>query len=175
MHNNFLNKFYFINSFKKSNIDKLNNNTGVIYRNYKEKLNISELIKIKDYCSKRKIKFFLSNNVKISLYLKLDGVYLPSFNRDFKHLNYNFSPNFIILGSAHNIKEIRIKETQNVEYIFLSSLFKKNNNYLGIYKFKKLKKYTSKKVIALGGISRSNLKMISLTNCDGFSGISFFE
>ena len=100
---------------------------------------------------------------------------MPSFNRDFKHLNYNFSPNFIILGSAHNIKEIRIKETQNVEYIFLSSLFKKNNNYLGIYKFKKLKKYTSKKVIALGGISRSNLKMISLTNCDGFSGISFFE
>ena len=175
MHNNFLNKFYFINSFKKSNIDKLNNNTGVIYRNYKEKLNISELIKIKDYCSKRKIKFFLSNNVKISLYLKLDGVYLPSFNRDFKHLNYNFSPNFIILGSAQNIKEIRIKETQNVEYIFLSSLFKKNNNYLGIYKFKKLKKYTSKKVIALGGISRSNLKMISLTNCFGISGISYFE
>ena len=175
MHNNFPNNFYFINSFKKNNIDKLNNNTGVIYRNYKEKLNISELIKIKDYCSKRKIKFFLSNDIKISLNLKLDGVYLPSFNRDFRHLNYNFSQNFIILGSAHNIKEIRIKETQNVEYIFLSSLFKKNNNYLGIYKFKKLKKYTSKKVIALGGISRSNLKMISLTNCDGFSGISFFE
>ena len=35
------NKFYFINSFKKNNIDKLDNNTAIIFRNYnkKKKLN----------------------------------------------------------------------------------------------------------------------------------------
>ena len=175
MHNKFPNKFYFINSFKKNNIDNLDNNTGIIYRNYKEKLNISTIIKIKKYCAKKKIKFFLSNNFKLSLKLKLDGVYLPSFNKDLKHMTYEFNRSFLILGSAHNLKQIRLKELQKVQFIFLSSIFKKNKNYLGIYKFKILNNLTKKKVIALGGISKKNKKKINLLSCEGYSGISYFE
>ena len=175
MHNKFPNKFYFINSFKKNNIDNLDNNTGIIYRNYKEKLNIATIIKIKKYCSKKKIKFFLSNNFKLSLKLKLDGVYLPSFNKDLRHMTYEFNRSFLILGSAHNLKQIRLKELQKVRFIFLSSIFKLNKNFLGIYKFKILSRYTEKKIIALGGISKFNEKKIKLLNCDGFGGISYFE
>ena len=32
---------------------------------------------------------------------------------------------FIIIGSAHNLKQIRIKEMQGVQIIFFSPLFKK--------------------------------------------------
>ena len=70
------------------------------------------------------------------LILDLDGAYIPSFNKKFDHLSYYYKKNFEIIGSAHNIKEIRIKELQKVNKIFLSSLFKKNKNYLGINKFK---------------------------------------
>ena len=175
MHYNIPRKFYFINSFKKNNIDILDDYTAVIYRNYKKKIDVSEIIKIRDYCWKKKIKLFLSNNFKISLKLNLNGVYLPSFNEDFRHLGYKLKSNFIILGSAHNIREIRVKETQNVNLIFISSLFKKNNNYLGLYKFKNLTKMTKKKVIALGGISKFNKKKLKLLRCYGFSGISYFE
>ena len=76
----------------------------------------------------------------------------------YKHLAYSFKKNFKIIGSAHNLKEIRIKEKQNVEKIFLSSLFKKNKNYLGINKFKLLSKLNKKKIVALGGISKKNIK-----------------
>ena len=82
---------------------------------------------------------------------------------------------FSIIGSAHNIKEIKIKETQLVNKIFLSSLFKKNKNYLGVNKFKLLTKSTKMKIVALGGISVKNLKKLKLINCFGFAGISFFE
>ncbi len=175
MHNKIPAKFYFINSFKKNNIDNLDNNTAIIYRNYDKKLNIKEILKIKDYCSKKKIKFILSNNLKIALSLKLDGGYIPSFKKDFIHLNYNFRSNFLLLGSAHNLKEVRIKERQKVKIIFISSLFKKNKNYLGIYKFKNLASLTKKKIIALGGISKMNEKKLKVLNCYGFSGISYFE
>jgi thiamine-phosphate pyrophosphorylase len=77
--------------------------------------------------------------------LNLDGAYIPSFNKSLKHLSYSFSKKFLILGSAHNRKEIKIKETQKVNIIFLSSLFKKNKNYLGINKFKLLSKATNRK------------------------------
>jgi len=82
---------------------------------------------------------------------------------------------FIILGSAHNVYEIRIKELQKVEFIFLSSIFKKNKNYLGIKRFRFLSLLTKKPFIALGGLSNNNLKKLNLISCKGFGGISFFE
>ena len=175
MHNKFPKKFYFINDFRKNNIDKLDNNTGIIYRNYKKKLNIIEVIKIRDYCLTKRIKFYLANNIKIALKLRLNGAYLPSFNKDLRHLCFEVRDSFILLGSAHNVKEIRCKEVQNIKLIFVSSVFKVNKNYLGIYNFKKLRNLTKRKVIALGGISKVNKKKIRLLNCDGFSGISYFE
>tara|TARA_B100000242_G_scaffold100058_1_gene68894 strand:- start:194 stop:721 length:528 start_codon:yes stop_codon:yes gene_type:complete len=175
MHNNLPNKFYFISNLKNINIDKLDNKSAVIYRNYKNKLNINEIIKVKSFLSKKNIKFFLSNNFKLSLKLGLDGAYLPSFNKDFKHLSYKIKSSFIIIGSAHNVKEIRLKESQKIRLIFISSVFKKNKNFLGIYKFKILNKLTKKKVVALGGISKSNIKKVSLLDCYGLAGISYFQ
>ena len=149
--------------------------TLVIFRNYSKKNSEKIILKLRNYCKKRGIKFFLSNNLKTAIKLNLDGAYIPSFNKSFRHLNYSLKKTFILLGSAHNIYEIKIKELQNVEEIFLSSLFKKNKNYLGINKFKLLQKLTNKKAVALGGISRTNLKKLNLINCIGFSGISYFK
>ena len=88
---------------------------------------------------------------------------------------YSFKKNFRIVGSAHNLKEIRIKENQNVRKIFLSSLFKKNKNFLGVYKFKLLSKLTKKNIVILGGISNKNKRKLTLLNQSDFAGISYFE
>ena len=158
MHNNFFKKYYFIDKFEKSNIDKQDTKTTIIYRNYKKNYEISEIIFIKKYCKKKNIKFLISNNVKLAVNLNLDGAYLPSFNKNFDHLSYHFKKDFCLIGSAHNLQEIRIKEKQKVDKIFLSSIFKKNGNYLGINKFNLISKLTNKEVIALGGVSTKNKK-----------------
>ena len=171
-----MNKYYFINKFDTNNIDKQDKQTTIIYRNYSSKLIDQVLIlKIKSYCKKKSIKFYLSNDIKLAIKLDLDGVYIPAFNKNLKHLAYSYKKKFKIIGSAHNLKEIRIKETQNVKKIMLSSLFKKNKNYLGINKFKLLSKLTKKKVVVLGGVSAKNIKKLSLLNQSDFAGISFFE
>ena len=169
-------KYYFINKFDKDNINKLDKQTIVIYRNYSEKkINETLLLKIKNYCKKKGIKLYLSNNVKLSIKLDLDGVYIPSFNKSFDHLSYSMKTKLDIIGSAHNLKEIRIKEKQGVSKIFLSSLFKKNKNFLGINKFRLLSKLTNKKIVVLGGVSKKNLKKLKILNLSEFAGISFFE
>ena len=169
-------KYYFINKFKRDNIDRLDSQTSVIYRNYDTKIVNKEIIlKIKKYCKKKKIKFYLSNNIKLAIKLNLDGAYIPSFNKSKKHLSFSLKKNFSIIGSAHNIKEIRTKENQNVSKIFISSLFKKNKNYLGINKFKLISKLTSKKIVALGGINKNNIIKLKVLNTSEFAGISYFE
>ena len=175
MHNKILNKYYFINKFDQSHIDKQDKETTLIYRNYNHQTDEKIIIKIKDYCKKKGNRFLLSNNIKLAIKLNLDGAYIPSFNKDKKHLSYSFKKKFIILGSAHNVYELRTKELQNIETIFLSSIFKRNKNYLGIYKFKLFSLLSNKKIVALGGVSLNNLKKLNLTNCFGFAGISFFE
>ena len=170
-----MNKYYFIKKFDQSHIDKQDKQTIIIFRNYDKKIDEKLILTIKNYCKKKENKFLISNNIKLAIKLNLDGVYIPSFNKDKKHLSYSLKKNFMILGSAHNISEIRLKELQRVNAIFLSSIFKKNKNFLGIQKFKLFASLTKKKIIALGGISKKNLGKLNLVNCDGFAGITFFE
>ena len=169
-------KYYFINKFEANNIDKQDKQTIIIYRNYSlKRLDEKLILKIKKYCKKKGNKFYLSNDIKLAKKLDLDGAYIPSFNKTTNHLAFSYKQNFNIIGSAHNLKEIKIKEKQKVNKIFLSSLFKKNKNYLGINKFKLLSKLTSKKIVVLGGISKKNLKKLKILNQSEFAGISYFE
>ena len=169
-------KYYFINKFDTNNIDKIDIQTIVIYRNYSSKIYNTDLIlKIKKYLKKKSIKFYLSNNVKLAIKLDLDGAYIPSFNQSFNHLSYTYKKKFNILGSAHNLKEIRTKEIQKVNKIFLSSLFKNNKNFLGLNRFKILSNLTKKKIVVLGGVTSKRIKLLKLLNNPDFAGISYFE
>ena len=167
-------KYYFINKFDTNLISKQDKDTTIIYRNYKS-YNLKDVLKIKKYCKKKNFNFLLSNNIKQAIKFNLDGAYIPSFNKNIEHLSYSKTRNFLIIGSAHSLKEIKTKENQGCEMIIISSIFKKNKNYLGLNKFKLISKLTDKKIIALGGLNKTNLKYLNLTNCSGFAGISYFE
>ena len=93
------------------------------------------------------------------------------------HNSYNLKKNFKLIGSAHNLAEIRIKEKQNVTSIFISSIFKNNksNKFLGIYKFFNLMSLTKKNVICLEEINKNNIKKINLLSITSFGSISMLE
>ena len=54
---------------------------GVIYRNYNAKKREDELVKIAKACKKNRNQLFVSNNVKLAIKFKTDGIYIPSFNK----------------------------------------------------------------------------------------------
>ena len=177
MKHSFLKIYHFIDDFKEKDIEYLPKNTALIYRNYKKKPSKSLIVKIRNYCKKRKIKFYLSNNYKMAINLHLDGVYLPSFNKKITFNIFSKRKNFLILGSAHSINEINIKQKQGCKLIFLAPIFKvnKKKHFLGINKFNQL--VTNKKIlfVALGGINDLNIKKINLLKCYGFAGISWIK
>ncbi len=108
--------------------------------------------------------------------MNADGVYISSTNKNLILKNTNLKKKFRILGSAHNLKEIKIKEIQNTDEIFLSPLFKKKTNQqLNIYRYLKLRDTTKMNDISLGGITNKNLKKLNMIKPFGFAGISYFE
>ena len=80
----------------------------------------------------------------------------------------------MLVGSAHNFKEIRVKENQGVNLIFISPIFKtkKQDNFLDIVKFNNLSNFSKKPIIALGGLNVGNIKKLKMTNSLGIAGIS---
>ena len=133
------------------------------------------LIKLRDFCKKNQRKFYISDNIKLANDVKADGVYISSSNKNFNLKFFSLKNKFRLIGSAHNLKEIKLKELQNIKEIFISPLFKdKTNKQLSIYRYLKLKRATFMKDISLGGINEKNIKKLKLIKPHGFAGISFF-
>ena len=169
--------YYFIENFNLKELSNIKKSINIIFRNYHNNDYIDDLIKTRNYCKKKGFKLYLSNNINLAIKLRLDGVYLPSFNKKLGYKNFTSKKKFKIIGSAHNISEIKIKEKQNCEEIFLSPIFKteKQNQYLDIIKFNLQTLATNKKIIALGGVNLNNLKRINLTKSEGVASITWIK
>ena len=176
MHNH-LEVYYFIDKFNLKELSTFKSKINIIFRDYSKDYEEKEIIKTHILCKKKGLKLFLANNIRLAIRLNLDGVYLPAFNKILNYRNILSNKKFKIIGSAHSISEVKIKEKQNCEIIFIAPLFKteKNKHYLGITKFNLIANHTKKRVVCLGGINSENLKKIKLTNSKGIASISWIK
>ena len=131
----YYNIYYLIDKFNIKELLNINIKINLIYRNYKSSNYLNEVLKIKKFCKKKGFKFFLANNIKLAktgnagifagslelvkegnLKIKqdnlFDDVYIPSFNKNLKYSNLQLKKGFKIIGSAHNVGEIKNKEKQ---------------------------------------------------------------
>ena len=168
--------FIFLDQYNNRIFEKKNLNIGIIYRNYNVRKRENELIKIAKACKKNRYLLFVSNDVKLTLKVKADGIYIPSFNKTKNFLNLE-KKNIMILGSAHNQQEIHKKKSQNCSAVFLSPLFyvKKSKKFLGLHKFNYLSNMNKVHIFALGGISENNIQKLKLLHTKGFGGIGIFK
>ncbi len=170
--------FYFIDKYNIDELANLEKNIDLIFRNYNKKLKIDEIKSIQKFCKISKRNLYLSNNIKLALRLGLSGVYIPSFNNSLNFASKHSLPNkFEIIGSAHNVNEIRIKKLQKCSKIFLSPIFKskKNQKFLSTIKFNISTMSEDVDFIALGGMNKNNYKKLRLTKVVGLAGISWIK
>ena len=149
---------------------------GIIYRNYSTQKREKELVKIARACKRSRKQLFVSNDIKLAMKVKAEGIYIPSFNKTKRFANLE-KKNILIIGSAHNQQEINKKILQKCNAIFLSPLFyiKKSKKFLDIHKFNYLSFKNNINFYALGGISENNFHKLKLLNISGFGGISLFK
>ena len=177
MHKYFPKSFAIIDGYDKSLFKYNTSDFGIIYRNYKSTNACSELNKIALNCKKKRIPFFISNNIKQVIKYKATGIYLSAFNKSGIKNLLSAKKNILVLGSAHNAGEIKEKINQGCDAVFLSPVFqtKGYKKILGIYKFNLLTRNSKIKFYALGGINYKNLKKIKILNAVGFSGIGLYK
>jgi thiamine-phosphate pyrophosphorylase len=114
----------------------------------------------------------------MALKIKADGIFISSKNKRLI-LNEYLLKKFHIIGSAHNQLEYYFKKKQNCKIIALSPLFfnpkYSNNQILGPIKFNLISKTWEVKLCALGGITKKNIKKISLTKSSAIAFQRYIE
>ena len=169
--------FLIIESIKHISIRKIKkyNKFIIIYRNRGINENLNDLIKFRKECKLKLIDFYVANDMTLSIALNSDGIYLSSHNKSLKVLNKK-KPNFKIIGSAHNIKEIYCKLKQGCSYILLSKLFRVDYDlkspFLGLIKFNIYSKKNPNILVPLGGIKIKNLNLLKIVDCMAFALLS---
>ena len=162
-----------VNNPNEINLDYVKKTGAILVLRNVEKISISVLMKFKINCHRRKIDFFVSNNIKILFLLKTNNFYISAHNKSqyahLKHINKNIN----IVGSAHNSLEIKQKIQQGCKQIFLSRIFetkyKNKKGFLDTIKFNLLSRRFSSNFIALGGINQNNFKRTKNLNISGLA------
>ncbi len=154
---------------------KITNKFIIIYRNLGKKEKISNLISFRRECRSKKVKFVIANDLNLARFINADGIYLSASNKSLKIIKYKKN-NFFIIGSAHNYKDVNLKEIQGCKLILLSKLFhvsyKPSEKHLGVHRFNTFVANFSNKIIPLGGINSSNLNKLKIIKSDGLALLS---
>jgi len=159
------------NNIKKKLLKYSNKN--IIYINHK---NISDILEIKKFCKKEKIKLYISDNVNLAKKLNVNNLHLSANNKN----KVYFNPKKVnIIGTVHSQLEFYFKLKQGCNAVFLSPIFKtekySDNKALDILKFNQITKHWKIPIYALAGINQKNFKRLKLTNVGGCGGISYFK
>ena len=171
--------YFIIESIRDINLKELKNfsKINIIYRSENIE-NIEKLKKFRKSCQNKNIKFIISNNIKLMVMLKADGLYISAHNKNlniikYKHLNYK------LIGGAHNIYEINLKKKQGCSEIFFSRLFttkyQHKKSFLGVVKFNILKNTRKENLIPLGGITLKNLNKLNIVRCNSIAVSSLIK
>ena len=175
-------QFYFftnvLNETISNNIIKFKN-VCIIYKPEKHiSKNYIEILKIRNFCKKNKIKFYISDDYKLANKFAANGIFLSSINKSFIR-PIQLQNDFNIVGSAHNTFEYWVKNRQNCKEIMLSPVFfnKKysSNKILGITRFNLMSTNWSLKLCALGGINLGNLRKLKMSKASSIAFISLMN
>ena len=136
MHLKNLKQYYFIDKFDYSHLINLDKNISLIWRNKNKETQLKDLKKLRNFCKKYQKKLYVRNDIKLAHKISADGLYISSGYKELIIKSFPNKKNFEIIGSAHNLREIKIKEKQGVDKIFYLLFLRKkeiiNWEYLDI-------------------------------------------
>ena len=124
-------------------------------------------------CKSKRIDLFVANSFKLLTLLKTNRFYISAWNKKHYRNLRKVNSNIEIVGSAHNVKEIKEKIEQGCSQIFLSRIFETKyrlkKGFLGVTKFNLITRRFRTNFIALGGINIKNFNQIKNLNIIGFA------
>lgn len=131
---------------------------------------------LKNLCGKYRVPFVVNDNVQIALDIDADGVHVGQSDIRGRDLRAVIGPDKILGISAGTVEEAVSAEKAGADYIGVGAVFgtstKKNARNLTVEKLREICESVSIPVVAIGGINRNNIGLLSGSGIDGIAVIS---
>lgn len=131
---------------------------------------------LKNLCEKYRVPFVVNDNVQIALDIDADGVHVGQSDIRGRDLRAVIGPDKILGISAGTVEEAVSAEKAGADYIGVGAVFgtstKKNARNLTVEKLREICESVSIPVVAIGGINRNNIGLLSGSGIDGIAVIS---
>ena len=131
---------------------------------------------LKKLCAEYHIPFVVNDSVEIALEIDADGVHVGQSDIKGRDIRSMIGNDKILGISAGTVEEAIAAEKAGADYIGVGAVFgtstKKNARYLTVEKLKEISESVSIPVVAIGGISASNIMELKSSGVDGVAVVS---
>ena len=137
---------------------------------------LKEAIEIKDLAQKYQIPFVINDNIEIAQKAEADGVHVGQDDMPVEEVRQILGPDKIIGVSAHNVEEAVRAEQGGADYLGVGAVYptstKENTSAVSMEEMKKICQTVSIPVVAIGGIKKDNMNVLTGTGVDGIAVVS---
>lgn len=137
---------------------------------------LKEAISIRELCKRHNILFIINDNVDIAIECGADGVHVGQNDMNALEVRERIGKNMILGVSAHNVAEAIQAEKNGADYLGVGAVFststKSDASVLSHETLKQICNTVSIPVVAIGGINKKNIHMLSGSGIDGIAVIS---
>lgn len=137
---------------------------------------LKEAIEIKDLAQKYQIPFVINDEIEIAQKAEADGVHVGQDDMPVEEVRQILGPDKIIGVSAHNVEEAVRAEQGGADYLGVGAVYptstKENTSAVSMEEMKKICQTVSIPVVAIGGIKKDNMNVLTGTGVDGIAVVS---
>lgn len=137
---------------------------------------LKEAIEIKDLAQKYQIPFVINDEIEIAQEAGADGVHVGQDDMPVEEVRKILGKDKIIGVSAHNVEEAVRAERGGADYLGVGAVYptstKENTSAVSMEEMKKICQTVSIPVVAIGGIKKNNMKVLTGTGVNGIAVVS---
>lgn len=137
---------------------------------------LEEAIEMKTLCAKYEVPLIINDNVEIALKCHADGIHVGQSDMEAGNVRTIVGKDMIIGVSVQTVEQAVEAEKAGADYLGVGAMFntttKLDASKVSIQTLKEICDIVHIPVVAIGGISKSNISKLSGTNVDGVAMIS---
>lgn len=137
---------------------------------------LREAVEIKRLADQYQVPFVINDNIEIAQKAGADGVHVGQDDMPVEEVRKILGEDKIIGVSAHNVEEAVRAEKGGADYLGVGAVHatstKENTSAVSMEEMKKICQTVSIPVVAIGGIKKNNMNVLSGTGVDGIAVVS---
>lgn len=145
-------------------------------KNLDEEDFMKEAREIKALCRKYKVPLIINDNVEIAREIDADGVHVGQSDMEAGDVRDRLGPDKIIGVSARTVEQALLAQAHGADYLGVGAVFststKSDAKNVSYETLKEICKAVRIPVVAIGGITRDNVKELTGCGADGIAVIS---